>query len=326
MASFLTSHPILSAAAGGGVLVVVGALAFAALFPDRSFQLLWGLMHRRSHERLQPYRSRVLARAFDDGDKGGSGQGGKGVDVLEIGPGFGDAAPDVARAAGRAGLRLRRLYLAEPNARFADILAKKARDGTLLGGGGESACDVVVLPSPAESLPSIPSASVDVVLSQLVLCSVRSQRKVVEEVWRVLKPGGRFVFCEHVKAWPASSSGSSSSSSSSSSASASAAPVTTPRVSAYARGQQYLIAHSGVWGIVGAGCRVDRDTERSIADCGCARGGKNANARGQGKGEEEDEQVAGASAAPWSSLEVERVLMEELPAGLQPHIVGIAVK
>lgn len=43
-------------------------------------------------------------------------------------------------------------------------------------------------------------ASVDVVLSTLVLCSVPDPAAVVAEVRRVLRPGGRFVFIEHVAA------------------------------------------------------------------------------------------------------------------------------
>ena len=42
--------------------------------------------------------------------------------------------------------------------------------------------------------------SVDAVVGTLVLCSVDSPRKVVAEIGRILKPGGRFVFLEHVAA------------------------------------------------------------------------------------------------------------------------------
>jgi len=42
--------------------------------------------------------------------------------------------------------------------------------------------------------------SFDAVVSTLVLCSVKSQSKVLREIKRVLKPGGIFVFIEHVVA------------------------------------------------------------------------------------------------------------------------------
>ena len=44
--------------------------------------------------------------------------------------------------------------------------------------------------------------SVDVVLSTLVLCSVPDPARVVQDILRILKPGGRFVFLEHVAAPP----------------------------------------------------------------------------------------------------------------------------
>jgi ubiquinone/menaquinone biosynthesis C-methylase UbiE len=51
----------------------------------------------------------------------------------------------------------------------------------------------------AENLP-VESASVDFAVSTLVLCSVVDQKRAVREILRVLKPGGRFLFIEHVAA------------------------------------------------------------------------------------------------------------------------------
>ncbi|CAG1003861.1 demethylmenaquinone methyltransferase / 2-methoxy-6-polyprenyl-1,4-benzoquinol methylase [Anaerolineales bacterium] len=51
----------------------------------------------------------------------------------------------------------------------------------------------------AESLP-VESDSVDAVVCTTVLCTVRDPRQSLQEVLRVLKPGGRFVFIEHVAA------------------------------------------------------------------------------------------------------------------------------
>ena len=48
----------------------------------------------------------------------------------------------------------------------------------------------------------LPDASADAVISSLVLCSVRDPQAVVAEVRRVLRPGGRFSFAEHVAAEP----------------------------------------------------------------------------------------------------------------------------
>ena len=39
----------------------------------------------------------------------------------------------------------------------------------------------------------------DTVLSIQVLCAVGDVKSVMKEVWKLLKPGGNFVFWEHVK-------------------------------------------------------------------------------------------------------------------------------
>jgi len=46
----------------------------------------------------------------------------------------------------------------------------------------------------------LPDASADAVISSLVLCTVRNPDLVLAEVRRVLRPGGRFSFTEHVAA------------------------------------------------------------------------------------------------------------------------------
>jgi ubiquinone/menaquinone biosynthesis C-methylase UbiE len=65
-------------------------------------------------------------------------------------------------------------------------VARSGRRGTVIDGV-------------AEDMP-LPDDSVDAVLSTIVLCSVRDQEQAVAEVLRVLRPGGRFVFFEHVAA------------------------------------------------------------------------------------------------------------------------------
>lgn len=57
--------------------------------------------------------------------------------------------------------------------------------------------DAPVLAAPAERIP-LPDASVSAVVASVVLCSVSDQDAALAEVVRVLRPGGRFVFFEHV--------------------------------------------------------------------------------------------------------------------------------
>lgn len=56
-----------------------------------------------------------------------------------------------------------------------------------------------VVEAPAEDLP-FASASFDTVVSTMVLCTVADVESVLSEVARVLKPGGRLLFIEHVHA------------------------------------------------------------------------------------------------------------------------------
>ncbi|KAK9075462.1 hypothetical protein SSX86_003786 [Deinandra increscens subsp. villosa] len=51
----------------------------------------------------------------------------------------------------------------------------------------------------AEALP-VGDASMDAVVGTLVLCSVKDVNKALQEVKRVLKPGGLYIFVEHVTA------------------------------------------------------------------------------------------------------------------------------
>ena len=54
------------------------------------------------------------------------------------------------------------------------------------------------LPDTAESL-SLETASVDTVLATLVLCTVEDPARALAEIRRVLRPGGRLLFLEHVR-------------------------------------------------------------------------------------------------------------------------------
>ncbi|USQ80745.1 class I SAM-dependent methyltransferase [Ornithinimicrobium faecis] len=56
---------------------------------------------------------------------------------------------------------------------------------------------VTVLAVGAEELP-VPTGSIDTVVTSHALCSVRDPAQVLREVLRVLRPGGRFTFEEHV--------------------------------------------------------------------------------------------------------------------------------
>jgi ubiquinone/menaquinone biosynthesis C-methylase UbiE len=80
----------------------------------------------------------------------------------------------------------------EPSRRRRSELARRAR------ATGRAAAP---LDGVAEDIP-LPDRSVDAVLATVVLCSVRDQERALEEIHRVLVPGGRAVLAEHVAAPP----------------------------------------------------------------------------------------------------------------------------
>jgi ubiquinone/menaquinone biosynthesis C-methylase UbiE len=105
-------------------------------------------------------------------------------DVLEIGAGTGANLPFYPSTVSR-------LVLTEPDA---DMLAKLAPRMTLC-----AAPRIETRAAAADALP-FDDATFDVVVSTLVLCSVPDVARTLAEVRRVLRPGGRLLFLEHVAA------------------------------------------------------------------------------------------------------------------------------
>ena len=100
--------------------------------------------------------------------------------ILEIGAGTGANLHHLPSDA--------HLYALEPGLRMHDRLRRRC---------AAVGVEVTILASGAESIP-LPDASVDEVICSLVLCTTPDPGRVLAEVRRVLKPGGRFRFVEHV--------------------------------------------------------------------------------------------------------------------------------
>lgn len=104
-------------------------------------------------------------------------------EVLELGAGTGlnlDEYP---------GEGVERLVCTEPSDAMARQIAAKAPRAPV-------APEIVT--AKAESLP-FADESFDTVTATLVFCEVRDQAAALEEVFRVLRPGGSFCFLEHVR-------------------------------------------------------------------------------------------------------------------------------
>lgn len=145
-------------------------------------------------------------------------------DVLEIGAGTGGNLafypPDVS------------LTLLEPNPFMIRYLRRTLDERGL--------SDAAVIEAQAEGIP-LPDASMDTVVSVHVLCSVRDQAHVLAEIKRVLRPGGRFLFLEHVADHPGTVN------------------HTVQRVI------------NPAWRFVGDGCHLTRDTGAAIRAAGFSK-------------------------------------------------------
>ena len=102
--------------------------------------------------------------------------------VLEIGAGTGANLPFY-----REGVET--ITVAEPEAAMARRLAQRIR---------EQPRAVELVRAPAEQLP-LADAQFDTAVSTLVLCTVSDQARALSELRRVLRPGGRLLFIEHVR-------------------------------------------------------------------------------------------------------------------------------
>jgi SAM-dependent methyltransferase len=97
--------------------------------------------------------------------------------TLIIGAGTGRDVPAL-------GPRVHEVVLLEPDRLMRDTLQRRFPALPVMG-------------HPAEAMP-FPDEAWDTVLSTLVLCSVHDVRQVLAEVFRVLRPGGQYLFLDHV--------------------------------------------------------------------------------------------------------------------------------
>jgi SAM-dependent methyltransferase len=65
--------------------------------------------------------------------------------------------------------------------------------------GGRVGREPTTVRAPVERLP-FEDASFDTVVASFLLCSVADQDRALREIRRVLRPGGRYLFLEHVRA------------------------------------------------------------------------------------------------------------------------------
>ncbi|KAI9778886.1 MAG: hypothetical protein M1839_007849 [Geoglossum umbratile] len=110
--------------------------------------------------------------------------------ILDLGPGTGAHLRHIRPEA------VTRIYGIEP---CVGLHAELARSAELAGLRGKY---TIVAAGVEEALRGsvVGDAEVDAVLAVRVLCCVRDLEQTASGLWRVLRPGGRLVFFEHVRA------------------------------------------------------------------------------------------------------------------------------
>jgi ubiquinone/menaquinone biosynthesis C-methylase UbiE len=139
--------------------------------------------------------------------------------VLELGVGTGQSFPHYPEVDALVGI--------EPS----EPMLRRARERAV-----ESGRDVTLVEASAEELP-FEDDSFDTVVTMAVLCTVDEPERSLQEIRRVLRPGGRFRFSEHVRSHD-------------------------PRL---ARWQDRL---ERPWGFVAGGCHPNRRTLETIEAAG----------------------------------------------------------
>jgi ubiquinone/menaquinone biosynthesis C-methylase UbiE len=112
-----------------------------------------------------------------------------------------------------------------------DLTVTDGMDGMLRRAArraGKVGREITTTRASVESLP-FEDGSFDTVVASLLLCSVEDQDRALAEILRVLKPGGQYLFLEHVRS-------------------------TDPKV---ARRQDQM---ERLWGMIAMGCHPNRDT------------------------------------------------------------------
>ena len=175
----------------------------------RLFAAGYDMLNRGVEGRVVPYRRRTAGLAHGD--------------VLEIGGGTGANLPYYPPDA--------RVTFVEPDPHMIRRLRRHVGEH---GGGRQTA----IVRQMGESLP-FADASFDAVVSTLVLCMVRDADAVAREARRVLRPGGEFLFYEHV-------------------------------VSPRRRGEWWQHKLNPMWRCVTTGCNLDRDLAGAIRNAGFA--------------------------------------------------------
>lgn len=103
-----------------------------------------------------------------------------------------------------------------------------------------------IIETTGEKIDMIPNNSMDVVVMTMVCCSVLKPEKIFKQILRVLTPGGKFYFYEHIREFDSKNHGT-------------------------RRMFQTFLSKSGIWPFIFDNCRLDRDMVKALEGAGFSK-------------------------------------------------------
>ncbi|OAQ99181.1 hypothetical protein LLEC1_01744 [Akanthomyces lecanii] len=164
--------------------------AFKEAFRTRGFAAIWNPTQQldlgvanlliETSEGFIEYESTTVVPSLVKQSKG---------KILELGPGPGNQIhrfdPQLVEF----------IHAIDPNPHFKDDIAKKLQNSKLQSRYKFLAC--AVEDSDTLRAEGVTEGSMDTILSIQVMCAVNDPRPIMKEIWKLLKPGGQFIFWEH---------------------------------------------------------------------------------------------------------------------------------
>ncbi|XP_066946834.1 thiol S-methyltransferase TMT1A-like [Macrobrachium rosenbergii] len=186
VSDFVKTHPRTSFYGAGALAITVLSYTFGKDVKQRIFVWINSKADQIKDPKYEEYRKHLVAPLKDLESHDPELRKEKSIRILEIGVGCGNNLKNYPEGS--------HLVLVDPNPHFGKYFTEK-----LTGNLKIKPEDIIV--SMGEEMDMVPDASVDAVVVSLVLCSVTDVAKVMQQVYRVLVPGGKFLFIEHIREW-----------------------------------------------------------------------------------------------------------------------------
>lgn len=166
-------------------LIISNIILLIALFRKKlakmAFPFMLNFIMKKVHSHLLDVKQKFFTEAFEQVDTDNKN---KKLEILEIGIGTGENFRHYPKNA--------KLTILDKTDMFLSFLEK-----SLVTANRTDLTISKLVVNHAENMKSIESNSIDAIVHTFILCSVENHNLVLNEIYRVLKPGGVCIFMEH---------------------------------------------------------------------------------------------------------------------------------